>query len=365
MDCFRAIGTYSKHAKYNKCPDPLKKEKEFISHLYRTCESMKMKPVLIPTNDEWAYAISKHKEYLSKVSLPCVTEFETIKLLINKNVFYQIGQQNNYLTPKTWNINEHTNLNFPIVAKPIYRTISSDESKPELYTFLDQNRLTVIENTQELEAFLIKAGRFKDFFVLQEYIRGLSDRMYTVGIYADRHSNIKALFTGRKVRGYPHDIGDNIVGQNQQVPKRIIDNTYKIVSELGYTGIAEFEYKRDILTGEYRLIEINPRAWSWIGITPSCGVNIPLIAYKDMCGQQVPSATIQTTQTIRYIKIYQDLLNCIIRYRFSHPDWAMSIKSWRKELKQFITVYAELNKKDWPIAFMSVAYVIAKIIKRK
>ena len=46
-----------------------------------------------------------------------------------------------------------------------------------------------------------------------------------------------------------------------------------IVKDLNYSGIAEFEYKKDLSTGRYRLIEVNPRSWSWIGITPACGVS--------------------------------------------------------------------------------------------
>lgn len=90
------------------------------------------------------------------------------------------------------------------------------------------------------------------------------DERYTVGIYTDEDHCVKAVFTGRKVRRFPADIGDNIVGESCTVPETNIGNSIRIVEELQYSGIAEFEYKKDAVTGEYKLIEINPRSWSWI-----------------------------------------------------------------------------------------------------
>ena len=70
--------------------------------------------------------------------------------------------------------------------------------------------------------------------------------MYSVGIYADQNSDVLAVFTGRKVRGENPLYGDCIVGQVEQVPSELIQETKRLLKELGYTGIAEVEYKREI-----------------------------------------------------------------------------------------------------------------------
>jgi D-aspartate ligase len=365
MDCVRGIGTFTKYATYKKCPDPLRHESLFIEYLYSFCKRYPNKPVLIPTNDEWAYAISKYKQYLEEVSYPCVSEFDVVNLCINKNQFYRIGQKNKYLTPKLWNVNDIDNIEFPIIAKPVYRAISSDNGNPQINKFLNRNRMTVIDNKNEMQEFIKHAGKYIDYFLFQEYVRGYSDSMFTVGLYADRKSEIKALFTGKKVRGYPADIGDNIVGESRSVPDILIENTRRIVFELKYSGIAEFEYKKNSVTGEFRLIEINPRAWSWIGVTPSCGVNIPLIAYEEMCGVAQDESPVQSEESIRYVKLYQDALNCLIRYRFSHPAWSMPVKKWWDELKAHKNIYAELNKRDHLVSLASIVYVMAKLVTRQ
>jgi hypothetical protein len=186
--------------------------------------------------------------------------------------------------------------------------------------------------------------------------------MFTIGIFADKNHEVKALFTGRKVRGYPADIGDNILGESFVVPEYLIENTKRIVKDLSYEGIAEFEYKLNKNTGEYRLIEINPRAWSWIGITPYCDVNIPMIAYNSLLGSDVEFKKSSVLNgEVKYVKIFQDFFNCILRYRFNYKPWAMSIRKWNQSLKANKLVVAELHKRDYFIILYSVIYLFGKV----
>lgn len=367
MDCSRGIGTFTKYARYVKSPDPLVDEEGFINKLYDLCIKSNKKPVLFPTNDEWAYAISKHKSSLQKVAYPCVADFDVIEKIINKDQFYVIGEMYKYLTPKIYDLDEteYVEISFPIVAKPIYKAISADLNNKDVHKYLSKRRLTLIESINELEFFLEDVGKYKDLFLFQEYVPGLSDSMYTVGVYADKKSNIRAIFSGKKVRGYPPDIGDNIVGESCAVPEYLIDNTNRVVKEMRLSGIAEFEYKKDSVTGIFRLIEVNARSWSWIGITPHCGVNLPLIAYQDMIGVRINNIVKQEKQKVRHIRVYQDFFNCLLRYRLIHPPWVMSLREWLLELKSCKRVYAEIHKQDYLIAFISIFYLIAKVMSRK
>lgn len=370
MDNKRNIGTFSKYATYVKCPDPLINEKEFIEFLYSFCSIESEKPILFPTNDHWAVAISKYKDVLTKVSIPCVSEWSTVEVLISKEQFYKLGKENEYLTPKTWSnkqLDEIEDSDFPIIAKPEYRRISSSDREMEkLATNMDRLRFTLFNNRSEFDNYVEKEKPFLKYLIFQEYIRGMSDSMYTVGIYANQFSEVKAIFTGRKVRGYPADSGDCVVGESSSVPEYVINNTIKIVNELKYHGIAEFEYKKDEITNEFRLIEINPRSWSWIGITPYCGVNLPWIAYQDLIGKNVGfhKNTVQDS-SVKYIKVLQDIGNSLFLYKNDYPNWSKSWKEWRREMKSTKKiVYAEFHKKDYKIAIISILGKVKTVIKR-
>jgi predicted ATP-grasp superfamily ATP-dependent carboligase len=367
MDNQRSIGTYSKYAKYIKCPDPLCSEEIFIRFLYDYCSKQNDKPVLFPTNDHWAVALAKHKETLSEVSIPCVADWETIDILIHKNKFYKTGQERGYLTPQTWNkesLKEISDSNFPLVAKPIFRRISSNTRINKLISNMDRLRLTVLNTKDELNAFLNREYNFLEHLVFQEYIKGMSDSMYTVGIYASRNAEILGVFTGHKVRGYPAGNGDCVVGEQAPVPDYVIENTKRIVKDLHYTGIAEFEYKRNEMTGQYKLIEVNPRSWSWIGITPACGVSLPFIAYSDLSG--IPFKSLEVSKgmgTVKFVMVLQDLQNSLFKYKHDYPKWTKTFAEWINDIRADTTIYAEFNAGDWLVPLIAFPKEIFNLLR--
>lgn len=377
LDSFRNIGTTSRYATYHQCPNPTTDEEGFVRFLIDLANEFDDNPVLIPTNDHWASAIANHRDRLSDHYRPCVAEAETVDLLLNKRAFGSWAEDRSYPVPRTWEGNEVAEIPddaFPIAAKPgdardapdmmfrsrlvtLWNRITGGQSelpgemekeelrrKSELY---DRFRLEVFEDADDLEAFVDSFPDLVDEFAFQEYVRGMSDSMYTVGVYANE-GTVKSVFTGRKVRGYPSDIGDCKVGQVESVPDHLIEEAKSICTDLSYTGIAEFEYKCDADTGEYYLIEINPRSWSWIGITPACGVNLPWIAYTDLGGQQDVSYKQQSAPdgSVAWVKASEDLLNVLLFYRRTHPAWAGSPRHWWRSIAADQIVFAEGELRD-------------------
>ena len=116
-----------------------------------------------------------------------------------------------------------------------------------------------------------------------------------------------------------------------------------MVKELHYHGIAEFEFKKDARNGEFRLIEINPRSWSWVGITPACDVSLPWMAYADLTGiEKVPYKEVVAHGDVKYIKILEDFMNCRYNYKKSgFPEYQMSTMQWWKSLRAKKKIYAE------------------------
>ncbi len=353
LDTFRSVGTASRYARYWSCPDPLCDEDAFIRFLIEKGGEFSRKPVLFPTNDHWATAIARHKTELERWYLPCVADGPVVDLLISKDRFYRWAQERNYPVPRSYSANEvlegEGNI-FPLIAKPIARRSSNlCVNHHDLDRFLDAHRMTVISNISEYRSFVSQYAKYLDYFLFQEYIPGMADRMYTVGIYADRQHEILGLFTGRKVRGFPPDIGNCVVGQGEKMPNEIVASVKEMVRDLGYSGIAEFEFKKDPSTGEFRLIEINPRSWSWIGITPACGVSLPWIAYTDLTGTEPVEYTESAIGNgeVVYLRLYDDLINCLYSYRKTgYPEYHRGFRAWLKEMSGKKKVVAEFSWDD-------------------
>lgn len=348
LDTHQSVGTFSRYAKFWICPNPSTSEKRFIDFLIEKGQRFKHKPLLFPTNDEWATAVSKHKEILSRYFVTITADWDVIKLVVEKDKFFRWTQERGYPVPKTYfNIDEIDKSLFPMVAKPTFRRMSSDdEYNKYIEEISNQLRLVHLDTIEDFNKFCHKYENLLSHFIFQEEVIGMANRMYTVGIYADKDSKLLAIFTGRKVRGFPPDIGDCIVGQSEPLPE-LVELTKKLIKDLNYTGVAEVEFKKDAKTEEYKLLEINPRSWSWIGITPACGVNIPLIAYNDVVlGQRCFSQSQCDVGEVKWIRLIDDLQNCMYRNKkIGFPEESLKFTAWLNSLKGK-RVIAEFDKTD-------------------
>lgn len=366
LDSVRSVGTLSRYARYYRCPDPLVAEEAFVDYLLQLGPSFNDKPVLFPTNDHWAIAVSRHRDVLSQYYFPCVADAATVELVIMKQRFYEWAMKGEIPVPRSWrggDLGQIPDDAFPLAAKPECRRISSNgrAAGPRAET-MDRLRLTVLRDRRHLDEFAAEHRALLPFFLFQEYVEGLSDCMYTVGVYANRGYEVMGLFSGRKVRGFPPDVGDCVVGQVEHVPADIRNLVKRICREIQYHGIAEFEFKRDATTGEFKLIEINPRSWSWVGITPACGASLPWMAYADLTGVEPITYTecVLPTGSVKWVRILADLQNCLHGNRSSgYPEWHMTPRQWWRSLRADRLVVAELAADD-PLPGLYSMYAAAR-----
>jgi D-aspartate ligase len=370
LDSKRKVGTFSRYAKFLRCPDPLVAEDQFVEFLIRELKNFEEKPVLFPVNDAWAMAVSKHKALLEQYSHICVADSEVIELLLHKSDFYSWATNQKIRVPRTYSLDELSNITndvFPIIAKPEARRVSANDLNAMSHVDkMDSIRLVRLNSRTELLNFINIHKSYLNDVIFQEYIPGLSDCMFTVGIYADRNFQVRGIFTGRKVRGFPPESGDCILGQVESVPSYIMSLSHELCTKLKYHGIAEIEFKRNNLTGEFVLIEINPRSWSWVGITPECGVNLPWMAYLDLSGEHIPELAVSNLPdgSVKYVKILPDFINCIFRNKqVGYPEWQFSLKAWWASLAAEKLVIAEWNRADYLPFVYSICYTIAMFFR--
>jgi predicted ATP-grasp superfamily ATP-dependent carboligase len=329
------------------------------------------KPILVPTDDHFAQALARHRVELEEVAIPCVARSEAVELLVDQKRFCEWGQANDVSCPKAVRANETLgSLALPFVAKPINKSAFHVVARklPHRQRASDL-RFKLIRSAEEWQVYKDEISPHLEHILVQEFIEGTTTDMYSIGVYADRQSSIKGLFVGRKLRGYPALYGDTKLGQNDCVPNDVLKEVTGIVRKLAYTGIAEFEFKRDLTTGDFRLIEINPRCWSWIGATAVSRADIPWIAFQDLTGVKLDEAIEnESPGSIKYVQIMSDFANVSLRYRWDYPDWLMGPQTWWKSLEAEKLVIAEFDRGDWPVAifyFISSLHEAAFLLIRR
>ena len=126
----------------------------------------------------------------------------------------------------------------------------------------------------ELHAALAATGDVE--LLLQEYVPGGDDQLYTAGLFVCAGGHV--AFTGRKLKQHPPGLGIARLAEAVDEPG-LVPGGVALLAELGYEGISQVEYKRDERDGSFRLMEANFRPWTWLGLATACGANLPLAAH--------------------------------------------------------------------------------------
>ena len=64
-----------------------------------------------------------------------------------------------------------------------------------------------------------------------------------------------------------------------------------LLARVNYRGIFSAEFKRDARDGQYRILEVNTRAWTYVEFASRCGVNVCEMAWQDALGLPVTAAS--------------------------------------------------------------------------
>jgi D-aspartate ligase len=365
----RLQATWSRFARYWRLPDPRRDERGMVESLLTLAQKVGGRPVLIPTADHYARALSRNRHELDALTVPCIASDNVVELLVDKRRFYGWAQANGVSCPRTtttWSTPDPP-LHPPLVAKPVnFADFLANASQMSDGRKASDLRFTLLRTDAEWRDFRDKNQPNLHHLLLQEYVNGTSADMYSIGIYADRDSRIIGLFVGRKLRGYPALYGNMVLGQNDFVPPEIINEVTRIVNDLRYTGIAEFEYLREPVSGKFRLIEINPRCWSWIGATSMSRADIPWIAYRDLCCMKIdPVFENGAPGSIKAVRVMSDIVNVFWRYGRDSPGWLMTPRAWWRSLRAQKLMIIEFERGDWPVSFFCFVLLLRDIVKKE
>ena len=364
----RGVAAVSRYARYRRIPDPLDDDRGAVDGLLALVRELPGRPILMPADDEYAQVVGRFEEELGGVATICGAGERVVELLLDKGRFFEWASEHSLSAPRMLRASAvvpSVGLRFPWVVKSVRHTRSMDYTGSDA----DYVRFELVHDMGEWEELRARHADALDDLLVQEYVRGTTEDMFSIGVYADRSSKLRGVFVARKLRGYPAAYGNAAAGQNDVVPRRVLDEVSRVVTELGFTGVAEVEYKRDVATGEFALIEVNPRCWSWMCVTTDSPADIPWIAYRDLCGDPLPYAEYNADPgAIKYVRVLRDLPAVVFECRWTHPAWSMSPVGWWRSLAAERLVLEEFGRGDWPVAawnLLRIPYAAVRFALRR
>ncbi len=117
--------------------------------------------------------------------------------------------------------------------------------------------------------------------IVQEFIEAEGE--YLFGALYD-HGEPLATFQHRQLRGDSYTGGGGVYRKSIDDPD-LAAAGHRILDALDYHGLACIEYVKDAKTGEYTLVEINPRLWQSLPCAVRAGADFPLYYWQLATGQ--------------------------------------------------------------------------------
>ncbi len=276
IDSGNCVARYSKYCKkFFKCPDY--KSDEIASFLIKLAKSENIKDwVLIPSNDHAVYTIAKHKVELEKYYKVITEDFDIVEKIYDKSKLLEIADSIGLPIPKTCSYDKvqpnAINLQFPILTrgkegKSFYHATGKKAFKAK----------SIEELYEQLEFIENKVGLVKS--MSQELIPyDGSNKTISFTAFCEK-GHIKTYWMGVKLREHPIDFGTATFTESVFL-EDCLNQSKVLLKELKYTGVCEVEYLRDPRDDKYKLIEINPRTWLWVGQAIANGIDFPSIIYN-------------------------------------------------------------------------------------
>jgi predicted ATP-grasp superfamily ATP-dependent carboligase len=316
----------SRYCAAHACPDPLSEPDQLLGFLRHQAGHRSQKVVVLPTSDLFFLFLSRHRAQLADKFLMSLPSEAVAESVVNKRGLYELAAANATAFPKSYfpatydeALAVKDSLRYPAFIKPYWGHQWRRHFGGMHKGFKVQSAEEFLSRFQEVLASGHSA-------LVQSYVTSPDDNLFSVSLYVSRSGEVPAAFPRRQVRQYPPNSGTVTLAVSEHNPGLVANATH-FCRSIGYRGIAGLEYKRDRQDNHYKLLDFNPRLMLSDGLTAYCGINLPLMQYLDMTGQEIASAG-DYAQGVKWWESIADF-HAFQQY---HERGELTFKGWSKSV---------------------------------
>lgn len=322
----REPATRSRYAAGSLALSPTASEVEWVDAL------IEMRPqvgraILLPIDDLAAVVVNDHQDRLAEHYAVPLAPPGIQRRLISKRELWEVCRELDLPTPRcTFPANE-TELReqaaehgYPVVVKRTEPWLPPrDPAAPSVS----------IAHTPEqlLLAYARMESDVAPQVMLQEYVPGGSDAVWTFNGYVGDGGECLCAFTGRRLRQQGPRTGQTTLGicaANDTVDAL----ARHLLRELDYRGIVDIGFHYDRRDGHYKVFDVNARLGSSFRMfTADNGIDVVRAQHLDLTGRPVPDSRI--TNGRKWIDERGDLATSLRLVR----EGALGLRSWASSLK--------------------------------
>jgi predicted ATP-grasp superfamily ATP-dependent carboligase len=310
--------------------------------------------VLIPTRDETVAAFSQYRDELAEVYRVTSGKWDSVQWAWDKAKTYELAETLGIPCPRTFILKSRDELSslyehLPLALKPAVK---------ENFFYATGAKAWRANTPEELRDCYDRAVQQIDpkEILIQEIIPGDGCEQYSYCAFV-RNGKPHSTLTARRIRQHPREFGRAATYVETVEAPEVERLSERFLNAIDYHGLVEIEYKRDFRDGQYKLLDVNARAWGFHAIGSACGVDFPYLLYADQLA--LPIEPVHAKPGIGWLRLITDVptaFSDIAHGYLSIGDYIRSLKATRVE-----SVFCFVD----PLPFIAEAVLLPYLVARK
>ena len=270
--------------------------------------------VILPVTDVTTHAVARNQSALAPRTALAVPAFDAFERVTEKSALVRSAQACGIAVPDTAFVSSIADahaiagaLAYPVVIKPSRSRIRTGNGwvpTSVQYAGSEEELLRLYHNIDYLAAAPS---------LVQQRIVGPGEGLFAL---FDR-GRLLTTFAHRRLREKPPSGGVSVLSESIPVEADLKDAAIRLLSPLGWHGVAMLEYKRDARSGQPFLMEVNGRFWGSLHLAVASGVDFPFLAYQLALGRR-PDVPCSYRVGVKSRWLLGDLDHLLLRLRKNH-----------------------------------------------
>lgn len=258
---------------------------------------------LFATSDETAALVARHHDSLSQRYRLTTPPWEQTRLAYDKRLTYELAGAVGVAAPRTAYPSGPAELasleiEFPCILKPTAKADLNRFTHDKAWPAADHEELLA---RYEEACSLVATEQV----MVQEMIPGGGEAQFSFGAACVEGRPLGSIVARRR-RQYPVTFGHSSSFVEAVYAPEVERDARRLLEAIGYSGLVEVEFKRDPRSGEYKLLDVNPRLWTWFTLGARAGVDFPDLGFRIAQGERPAEA--RAKPGARWVRMGTDVL---------------------------------------------------------
>lgn len=238
--------------------------------------------LLLPCGDPEVRLVAENVSRLRTAFDIASLDWAILQKLCDKQQLAETATAAGVAVPKNYRVSSvedaaSTELRFPVVLKPAMRL----ERNP----FTEAKAWRANSGDEFIRLYRDAAGYVgAENVVVQELIPGGGEAQLSyTGVWLEGRPLAEMI--ARRTRQYPVEFSFSSTFVEAVDNERVKTAARQLLAATGFEGLVEVEFKYDARDDAYKVLDVNPRTWSWFELAPFCGFDFAVLLKDAMSGQ--------------------------------------------------------------------------------